>query len=64
MKTHDNYVSFSFYDIFLVSHVIQTGCFFFLEKVVDLYEQSSRRVSSPASAYWNPWVSYWWRVIT
>ena len=38
--------SFSFYDIFFVSSVIQTSCFFFLEKAADLYEQSSRHVSS------------------
>ena len=46
--------SFSFYDIFLVSNVIQTSCFFFLEKVADLYEQSSRCVLSAVGAYWNP----------
>ena len=54
--------SFSFYDIFFVSNVIQTSCFFFLEKVADLYEQSSRRVSSAVGAYWNRCL-YWWRVI-
>ena len=43
--------SFSFYDIFFASSVIQTSCFFFLEKAADLYEQSSRNVSSAVGAY-------------
>ena len=43
--------SFSFYDIFFASSVIQTSCFFFLEKAADLYEQSSRHVSSAVGAY-------------
>ena len=46
--------SFSFYDIFLVFNLIQTSCFFNLEKVADLDKQSSRRVSSAVGAYWNP----------
>ena len=57
MKTHDtcNYV-FRFYNIVFVYTVVQTSSFFFLEKkVADFYEQSSRRVSSAVSAYWNPW---------
>ena len=43
--------SFSFYETFFVSNVIQTSCFFYLEKVADLYEQSSRCVLSAVDAY-------------
>ena len=45
--------SFRFYDIFFVYNVIQTSCFFCQKKVADLYEQSSCRVSSAVTAYWN-----------
>ena len=31
----------------------------FCKKVADLYEQSSRRISSAVGAYWNPWKWYW-----
>ena len=47
--------SFSFYDIFFVSNVIQTSCFFFLEKVADVFRRPSGLIETPA---------YWWRVIT
>ena len=52
MKHIIDTLSFIFYDISFVNNVIQTSCFFFLEKkVADLYEQSSRRVSSAVGAY-------------
>ena len=37
-KTYHNYINFSFrfYDIFFAYNIIQTSCFFFLEKVADL----------------------------
>ena len=39
-----------------VFDVIQTSCFFFLQKVAkaDFYKQSSWPISSAVSAYWNP----------
>jgi len=55
MKSHHNYFFIQILWYFFVYSVIQTRCFFFLEKkVADLYEQSSRRVSLPVGAYWNP----------
>ena len=53
MKTHLNTCSLRFYDIVFVYNVIQTSCFFFLEKVAALCEQSSRRALLAVSVYWN-----------
>ena len=53
MKTHLTTCSFRFSDIVFVYNVIQTICFFFLEKVADLYEQSSRCTLLAVGAYWN-----------
>ena len=54
MKTHHNYIFIQILWYFFVYNVIQTSCFFCQKKVADLYEQSSWRVSSAVTAYWNP----------
>ena len=42
--------------IYFVYDVIQTSCFFFPEKVNNLYEQSSLCVWPAVGAYQNPWL--------
>ena len=56
MKTHDNCVFVQILWYFFVYNIIQTSCFFFLEKVADLYEQSNQGLLSAVGAYWNPWL--------
>ena len=55
MKTH-NYVFIQILWYFFVYDVIQTSCFFFPEKVNNLYEQSSLCVWPAVGAYQNPWL--------
>ena len=53
MKTHRNYIFIQILIYFFVYNVIQTSCFFFLEKkkVADLYEQRrpSVLIETPAN---------------
>ena len=41
--------SFRFYDMFFVYNIIETSCFFVLEK------KNNQPILSAVGAYWNPW---------